>query len=219
MEKYFPGEKIRLTGNPIRKALLKITEDHLEAYAYYHLNPGKKTVLITGGSLGAKTLNNSVVSNIKIIASNPEIQWLWQCGSHYHDQLHNELKEILPKNVHLMKFIERMDFAYSVADIIISRAGAISISELCLIGKPAILVPSPNVAEDHQTKNAQALVSCKAALLVKDQESEKKLISTLLEVLNDENTCRMLSENIRKLAKPEATKSIVDELEKIASYG
>jgi UDP-N-acetylglucosamine--N-acetylmuramyl-(pentapeptide) pyrophosphoryl-undecaprenol N-acetylglucosamine transferase len=215
LEKFFPAKKIRLTGNPVRKEMVEIEGKRQEALDYYKLDPMKQTVLIIGGSLGARTLNRSLVAHLDTINANTELQFLWQSGKLYFDQLQAELKDTLPENVKLVQFIDRMDLAYAAADVIISRAGAISVSELCLIGKPVILVPSPNVAEDHQTKNAMALVDNNAALLVKDVDSEKVLIPMVLELVKDAKKRQELSVQILKLGKPNATSDIVNELEKI----
>jgi UDP-N-acetylglucosamine--N-acetylmuramyl-(pentapeptide) pyrophosphoryl-undecaprenol N-acetylglucosamine transferase len=215
MEKFFPPSKIRLTGNPIRKEMVQIEGKRAEALAHYHLSQHKQTILIIGGSLGARTLNVSVLAYLESIEKNEKVQFLWQCGKGYHEKLQNDLKDKLPANIHLVKFIDRMDFAYAAADVIISRAGAIAISELCLIGKPLILVPSPNVSEDHQTKNAMALVHENAAIMVTDANSEKMLIPEVLKLLNDKEKCEELSREIVKLGKPNATAEIVDELDNL----
>ncbi|MCE2711928.1 MAG: undecaprenyldiphospho-muramoylpentapeptide beta-N-acetylglucosaminyltransferase [Cryomorphaceae bacterium] len=215
MEKYFPSSKIRLTGNPVRREMVKIDGKRVEAQEYYKLDAEKQTVLIIGGSLGARTLNRSVTANMQAIADNKDVQFLWQSGKLYYEQLLSEWKDRLPENIRLVQFIDRMDLAYAAADVIISRAGAISVSELCLIGKPVILVPSPNVAEDHQTKNALALVQRNAALLVKDSDSERELISEVFELIENQERRKELSIQIVKLGKPEATEAIVNELEKI----
>jgi UDP-N-acetylglucosamine--N-acetylmuramyl-(pentapeptide) pyrophosphoryl-undecaprenol N-acetylglucosamine transferase len=215
LEKFFPAKKIRLTGNPVRKEMVEIEGKRQEALDYYKLDPSKQTVLIIGGSLGARTLNRSLVVHLDTIKTNSEVQFLWQSGKLYFDQLQAELIDTLPENVKLVQFIDRMDLAYAAADVIISRAGAISVSELCLIGKPVILVPSPNVAEDHQTKNAMALVDKNAALLVNDVDSEKVLIPMVFELVKDADKRQELSVQILKLGKPNATSDIVNELEKI----
>lgn len=215
LDRFFPAEKIVITGNPTRKEMVDIEGKRDDAFAYYGLDPAKKTILIIGGSLGARTLNESVLSHLEEIAEAP-VQLLWQCGKLYFDQIDRDLDR-LPVNVKMVQFIERMDLAYAMADVVISRAGAISVSELCLVSKPVILVPSPNVAEDHQTKNAMALVDKDAALLVKDVEAREKLIGEALRLLNNEQECRELADNIAKLGKPDATSHIVDELEKLVS--
>jgi len=168
VDKFFPADKLLLTGNPIRRASVEIAGKREEALAFYGLKPTQKTILVTGGSLGAKTLNNCVQASLAHL-ENLGIQVIWQCGSYYYEQLKQELT--LSEGVKLLPFLQRMDYAYAAADIIIARAGAGTISELCVVGKAAILVPSPNVAEDHQTKNALSLVHQQAALMVKDIEA------------------------------------------------
>lgn len=216
LERFFPKEKIVFTGNPTRKDMVDISGKEKEGYEFYKFDPSKKTILIIGGSLGARTLNDSVVNHLSELKESGA-QVLWQCGKLYHTQLLEQLKGQDLGNVHLVQFITRMDLAYAIADIVISRAGAISVSELCLVQKPAILVPSPNVAEDHQTKNAMALVEKDAALLVKDVDARETLISIALEVLNDPEKCKSLAENARQLGKPNATSEIVDVLENLLS--
>lgn len=214
MERFFPSEKIVLTGNPTREKMVDIKGKAEEAYSFFGLNPNKKTILIIGGSLGAKTLNESMKLGYEELDKNG-YQVLWQCGKIYHDNLCNEISDQLPESVKLMMFIQRMDLAYSCADIIISRAGAISVSELCIIGKPTVLVPSPNVAEDHQTKNAMALVNKNAAVLVKDVDAKESLIQETLSLLNDTDRINELRNNIQALATPNATAHIVDIIETI----
>jgi UDP-N-acetylglucosamine--N-acetylmuramyl-(pentapeptide) pyrophosphoryl-undecaprenol N-acetylglucosamine transferase len=209
MERYFPAEKIVMTGNPIRKNLLESIVDKTEANSHFSLDAEKPVVLIVGGSLGARTLNESVMANLELIR-NSEAQIVWQTGSYYFKEMQERLGPNGPSNLHPMEFVSRMDLAYAVADVVISRAGAGTISELCLLGKPSILVPSPNVAEDHQTKNALALVENQAALLIKDADSREHLIEETLSLLNDKNRMKSLSENIKKLSRPNAAKDIVD---------
>lgn len=215
LEKFFPKEKITLTGNPVRFEMVNITSKRDEAFAYYDLDPTKKTILVIGGSLGARTLNQSMQHHYDHLVEN-DIQVLWQCGKLYNSGLLEQLEGKESANIKMVQFIDRMDLAYALADVIISRAGAISVSELCLVKKPVILVPSPNVSEDHQTKNAMALVNKDAALLVKDSDAIETLIPTSISLLNDDALIQKLSEEISKLGKPNATESIVDELEKIA---
>lgn len=214
LDKFFPKDKIIETGNPVRFEMVQIDGKRDEAFQFYNLDSSKKTILIIGGSLGARTLNESVIPFISEL-QNQNIQLLWQCGSYYYDSLKEQIDEIDMHGINMLKFINRMDLAYALADVVISRAGAISVSELCLIQKPTILVPSPNVAEDHQTKNAMALVSKNAALLVKDSESKSKLIPTVIDLLDNENQQEELKVAISKLGKPNATSTIVDEIEKI----
>lgn len=214
MERYFPKEKIVFTGNPVRENLIQNLQKSKEAIKYFSLDINDKVILIVGGSLGARSINNSVLKNIDEIAKSG-VKVIWQTGAFYFIEIQNELKNRMPENLQIHKFISRMDLAYSVADLVISRAGAGTISELCLVAKPAVLIPSPNVSEDHQTKNAMALVEKDAALMVRDNEIDEKLFSTAFEVVNDLDKCENLSEKIRTLAKPEATKTIVDEAEKL----
>lgn len=215
LERFFPKEKIVLTGNPVRSEMVKIEGKREEAFTYYGLDPQKPTVLVIGGSLGARTLNQSMMNHYELLKEK-DVQVLWQSGKLYFEGLKEQLSGMETQGIKLVQFIDRMDLAYAMADVIISRAGAISVSELCLIGKPVILVPSPNVAEDHQTHNAMALVKKDAAILVKDVEAKDELIPQALDLLNDQEKRSKLSGEIVKLAKPQATEHIVDELEKIA---
>lgn len=214
LERFFPQDKIVITGNPTRKEMVSVEGKEAEGYEFYGFDPNKKTILIIGGSLGARTLNESVIHKLEELKSSG-VQVLWQCGKLYHERLAEELKDTDLGAVKMLQFITRMDLAYAVADVVISRAGAISVSELCLVRRPTILVPSPNVAEDHQTKNAMALVEKDAAMLVKDVDSKEVLVGEVLELINDEAKCTKLSENIAKLGKPNATGDIVDQLEKM----
>ena len=214
LERFFPKEKIVLTGNPTRRDMVLIDGKESEAYDFYGFHSSKDTVLIIGGSLGARTLNESVIAQLEQLKSSG-VQVLWQCGKLYYERLTEELKDVDLGTVKMVQFIDRMDLAYAMADVVISRAGAISVSELCLVKKPTILIPSPNVAEDHQTKNAMALVEKNAAILVKDVDAKEKMVSAVLELLKDESKCKELSRNIEYLGKPNATHSIVDELEKL----
>lgn len=213
MDKYFPKEKIMLTGNPVRQDLLEKIGSREEAIKHFGLDQNKKTILVIGGSLGARTINQSIISKIEEIEKS-DFQLLWQTGKYYFDDAKLEAGKAGYKNIKVTDFITRMDMAYAVADIIISRAGAGTISELCLVGKPVVLVPSPNVAEDHQTKNALSVVTKNAALLLK--ESELEMFQTMfLELINDAKLQQKLSENIKALALPNATKDIVSEIEKL----
>ncbi len=209
MENYFPKEKIVLTGNPVRQDILDLKGKKQEGLDYYGMDANKKTILIIGGSLGARTLNHSLRDAKDLLAANPKIQVLWQCGKIYFEEFKNCETANL-SNVKISMFIDRMDLAYSMADLIISRAGAISISELCLVAKPVVLVPSPNVAEDHQTKNAMALVEKGAAVLVEDKNAKKTLIQTAITTLNDNTLSHRLMENIKQLGKPNAADHIAD---------
>ncbi len=216
MEQFFPAEKVLLTGNPIRRESIAIVGKREEALTFFGLDPHKKTILVLGGSLGAKTLNESVLAYLNDLKGE-DVQLIWQCGSFYVDKLQEELAGKLPQNIKMLAFLQRMDYAYAVADLIISRAGAGTISELCVVGKPVILVPSPNVAEDHQTKNAMALVNKDAALLVKDSDAKKDLIPAALNLLKDAAHIAQLSENIKKLGKLDADVQIAEEVYKLVN--
>jgi UDP-N-acetylglucosamine--N-acetylmuramyl-(pentapeptide) pyrophosphoryl-undecaprenol N-acetylglucosamine transferase len=216
MEQFFPAEKVLLTGNPIRRESIAIEGKKMEALRFFELDADKKTILVLGGSLGAKTLNESVVAFLDDL-KDADVQVIWQCGSFYVDKLRSELLEKLPDNIKMMAFLQRMDYAYAAADVIISRAGAGTISELCVIGKPVILVPSPNVAEDHQTKNAMALVHKEAAILVKDSDAAKELVPKALSLLKDASSIVQLSENIKKLGKLNADVQIAEEVYKLVN--
>lgn len=209
MERYFPKDKIVLTGNPIRKNLAEGVIDKNEAYAYFKLDAAKPVVLIVGGSLGARTLNESVIASLELIRKSGA-QVIWQTGSYYYSEMISRLGSEKPENLFPMEFVSRMDYAYAVADVVISRAGAGTISELCLLAKPSILVPSPNVAEDHQTKNALALVDNHAAILIKDVDSKEQLFKQTFSLLADRDKLKTLSENMKKLGRPHAARDIVD---------
>jgi UDP-N-acetylglucosamine--N-acetylmuramyl-(pentapeptide) pyrophosphoryl-undecaprenol N-acetylglucosamine transferase len=209
MERYFPAEKIILTGNPIRKNLIDVIVNKEEAQNYFRLDGKKPVVLIVGGSLGARTLNESVMANLELIRTS-EAHIIWQTGGYYYKEMLERLGSNCPENLQPMEFVSRMDLAYAVADVVISRAGAGTISELCLLSKPSVLVPSPNVAEDHQTKNAMALVENQAALLIKDADSKRDLLTETFKLLDDKPRLKSLSENIQKLGRPNAAKDIVD---------
>lgn len=210
MNKFFPLKKIIVTGNPVRQDLLDIDSKKSEAIAYFNLNPNKKTVLILGGSLGAKRINELIDSSISYFLTF-DLQVIWQSGSYYVEKYQNKGNE----NVQVHAFINRMDLAYAAADFIISRAGALSVSELCLVGKPVIFIPSPNVTEDHQTKNALAISDQNAALLLRESELDEKFETEFSKLFNSEEKQRTLSENIIKLGKPNATKDIVAEIKKL----
>ncbi len=215
MEKFFPADKIIKTGNPIRRESVSIGGKHMQALELYKLSAFKKTILVLGGSLGARTLNNSIQAGLdKIIAA--DVQLIWQTGKFYYKGIIEKLGEDYHPDIRIVEFLSRMDLAYAAADIIISRAGAGTIAELCVIKKPVILVPSPNVAEDHQTKNALALVQEHAAAFIADRDAEEKLVDKALELLNDNDTQRKLSENIGKLALPDADEVIAKEVIKLS---
>ena len=210
LERFFPKDKIVLTGNPVRQDLIDISSKRQEAIAFYNLDPNKKTLLVLGGSLGARRVNQLIEKELKNILSQ-DIQIIWQCGKLYFE----DYKKYNLPNVKVVDFIERMDFVYAAADVIISRAGASSVSELCIVGKPVIFIPSPNVAEDHQTKNAQAIVDAKGAILLKESELESQFSIVFEALLKDTGKQNQLSDNIKKLARPNATKAIVEEIKKL----
>ena len=216
MERFFPAEKIMLTGNPVRQALLDSTITREEALKSFGLAADKKTVLLVGGSLGARTINESVLQHLTDIASSG-LQFIWQTGKYYSQQIHEELQQKgCPANLIVTDFISDMAAAYKAADLVISRAGASSISEFCLIGKPVILVPSPNVAEDHQTKNAMALSTRDAALFVKDSEAREELIPLAIKTVNDDAKLKSLSANVLKMALPNSAEIIAKEVIKLS---
>ncbi|MBF7091899.1 undecaprenyldiphospho-muramoylpentapeptide beta-N-acetylglucosaminyltransferase [Flavobacterium sp. ALJ2] len=210
LERFFPVEKIVLTGNPVRQDLIDIDSKRNEAIAFYNLDANKKTLLVLGGSLGARRVNQLIEKELPNMLSK-DVQVIWQCGKLYFE----DYKKYNQPNVKVVDFIERMDFVYAAADIIISRAGASSVSELCIVGKPVIFIPSPNVAEDHQTKNAQAIVDQKGAVLLKESELNSEFSIVFEALLKDEGKQKQLSENIKRLARPGATKAIVAEIIKL----
>ncbi len=217
MEKFFPPQKLVFTGNPVRREIIEAAAAGLdsrrkEAMAAFGLSPDKKTLLVVGGSLGARTLNNTLIESIGKLAQH-HIQLLWQCGQIYYEEMSERLNVVLnTEDVRLMAFVKRMDLAYAAADVVISRAGALAISELSLVKKPVIFVPSPNVAEDHQRKNAEALVNQQAAWMVTDKESPSTLIDTAIELLHDNSQQVRLQENIARLARPDAARHIAQEV-------
>ena len=215
LERFFPKEKIIFTGNPVRKDLLNAANERAEGIAFYGLDANKKTVLITGGSLGAGSINKAMVRWLEKIAGWKNVQVIWQCGSYYHKELEEQLKGRMPENVKFMPFLKRMDLAYACADLVVARAGAGTISELCLLGKAVVLVPSPNVAEDHQTKNAMALVNKQAAVMVKDSEVVERLGEVMEHLLQDDGERKSLSEHILTLAMKDSDEVIAREILKI----
>ena len=212
MEKFFPRDKIVVTGNPVRTEIAD--GNRAEALQYFGLNPARKTLLVVGGSLGARTLNQATAAALSLLRA-AGIQLLWQTGKLYFSEARQHTEAHQADNLHALEFIQRMDLAYAAADVVISRAGALSVSELCLTGKACILVPSPNVAEDHQTKNALALVSKGAAVLITDEHAPARLYDEALRLLADPERQQQLSTRVRELARPNATTTIVDELLKL----
>ncbi|MDL2251713.1 undecaprenyldiphospho-muramoylpentapeptide beta-N-acetylglucosaminyltransferase [Odoribacter sp. OttesenSCG-928-J03] len=215
MERFFEASKIIFTGNPVRKDLLDAKNKRTEGLEYYGLESGKLTVLVTAGSLGAGTLNRMIKEGLDTIGKWNHIQVLWQCGSYYYDSLSKELEGRLPSNVKLTAFLKRMDLAYAGADVVVARAGAGTISELCLLEKAVVLIPSPNVAEDHQTSNAMALVNKGAAIMLKDSEAVEKFIPTLSDLIADEKKREGLSASIANLAVKDSDTKIAEEILKI----
>jgi UDP-N-acetylglucosamine--N-acetylmuramyl-(pentapeptide) pyrophosphoryl-undecaprenol N-acetylglucosamine transferase len=214
MEKYFPKEKIIITGNPVRKDILVIAEKRERAFNTFGFDPNTKTILILGGSLGSRTINESILAGVGKL-NDAKVQVIWQTGKFYFNECKAELSKHDARGIHVYDFLREMDLAYAAADVVISRSGALAVSELCIAGKPCILVPSPNVAEDHQTKNAMALVDKQAAQFVSDKDARATLVDEALRLLFDDQRSATLRTNIAKLAKPNATREIVNEIEKL----
>ncbi len=215
MEKYFPASKIIKTGNPVRQNFDNLDNYHKEALVFFRLNQEKPVILVLGGSLGAGTINRSISENIGKVATSG-CQWLWQTGKNYFEEMSGTVARAGAKNISVHPFINRMDYAFAAADIIVSRAGAGTISELCLVGKPVILVPSPNVAEDHQTRNALALTYKNAAVMIKDTEAVRILVDEAIKLISNEQEKKSLSANISKMADRDADARIADEILKLA---
>jgi UDP-N-acetylglucosamine--N-acetylmuramyl-(pentapeptide) pyrophosphoryl-undecaprenol N-acetylglucosamine transferase len=215
MDRYFPKEKIQFTGNPVRADLKDTKASKEEALEYFGLEKGKKTLLVFGGSLGARTINEAMAAAAEMLKEHNEIQVLWQAGKLYIDEF-STCETAQLRNVQIRPFIDRMDLAYKMADLVACRAGALTISELCLVGKPAILIPFPNAAGDHQTKNAMALVEKGAAFLVTDHQAKEVFKSLVLNTIEDEGKLSQLAINIKALAKPEAAETIAEEVMKLA---
>ena len=213
MDRFFPHEKIKLTGNPVRKNLLDMRSNHKEALKAMNLDENKKCVLIVGGSLGARSINEGVMANIELIRANSDVQFVWQTGKLYFEEMKKRVSEAgKPENLVVTDFVSNMADALSAADLVVSRAGAGSISEFALLGKAVILVPSPNVSEDHQTKNAMALVNKGAAIYVADSKVKEELITKALETVNNASVIASLEQNIEKMGKPNAASEIADEV-------
>jgi UDP-N-acetylglucosamine--N-acetylmuramyl-(pentapeptide) pyrophosphoryl-undecaprenol N-acetylglucosamine transferase len=214
MERFFSKDKIVYTGNPVRKDILEYKSKKQEGLQFFGLNENVNTIFIMGGSLGARTVNKSVIANLDMLVE-AGVQVIWQTGKFYYKECLEVVSKINSDKIKVLEFINDMNLAYAVADIVISRAGALSISELCLVQKPVILVPSPNVAEDHQTKNAMALVEVNAAQLIKDDQAERVLVPAVLKLLQNKEKQEIYSENITKLGKPNAAKEIASEVLKL----
>lgn len=215
MDAFFPADKILKTGNPVRKDVVDIYNKHFHGSELLKLDPLKKIILVTGGSLGAGTLNKSIEKHLQEFIDQ-DVQLIWQTGKYYYKGIIERIGQNFHPNIRVLEFLNQMDLAYAAADVIISRAGAGTIAELCLIKKPVILVPSPNVAEDHQTKNALALVKRDAAILINDRSAEDTLVKEALDLLNDKARCEKLAANIGKMALPEADDLIANEVFKLA---
>ncbi len=211
LERFFPEEKMILTGNPVRQDLIDIDSKREEAIQFFKLDTNKKTLLVLGGSLGARRINQLIAKEVVDIKAQ-DIQVIWQCGKLYFEEYKHFNEN---SNIQVFAFIDRMDLVYAAADLVISRAGASSVSELCIVGKPVIFIPSPNVAEDHQTKNAQSVVDKKGAILIRERELDTEFSSVFSNLISDAKLQKELSENIRKLAKVNATKEIVDQIIKL----
>ncbi len=209
---YFPEIPVHITGNPVRKDLIDMEDKRQKGYEHFHLDKDRKTLLIVGGSLGAKTINNSVIKYLKTIMQNKKIQVLWQTGKYYINEIKQQVDNMMPGNIHVMEFINKMDMAYAVADVVISRAGAIAISEISMAGIPAVFVPSPNVVADHQTKNAEALVKNNAAILIKDEQAEEHLLPKALELLENDEQQNTLTQNIMKMAVNNSAENIANNI-------
>lgn len=227
MDRFFPQEKIILTGNPVRQTLVTEQVNREDAAKHFGLDPNRKTVLIIGGSLGARTLNETMIANLNMIQAHPEVQFIWQVGKIYIDQVKEALRAYSGElvcnshiatmpNLYVNDFIKHMEYAYGIADLVVSRAGAGSISEFCLLGKPVILVPSPNVAEDHQTQNALALVRRDAALYVKDAEAKEQLVELAIKTVKDNDKLQALNRNILEMALPDSAEIIAKEVLRLA---
>ena len=213
MERFFPHEKIKLTGNPVRKSLIDMRSNRSEALRGMGIEEGKKCVLIVGGSLGARSINESIVAQLELIKANSDIQFVWQTGKLYFEEMKQRVAVAgKPENLTITDFVSNMADALSAANLVVSRAGAGSISEFALLGKAVILVPSPNVSEDHQTKNAMALVNKEAAIYVADAEAHKQLIKTAIKTVNDEKKIASLEENIEKMGRPNAAEDIAADV-------
>lgn len=217
MERFFPHEKIKLTGNPVRKSLIEMRSNRNEAMGRMGLDADKKCVLIVGGSLGARSINESIMAQIELIRKNGDIQFVWQTGKLYFEEMKKRVAEAgAPGNLIVTDFVTNMADALSAANLVVSRAGAGSISEFALIGKAVILVPSPNVSEDHQTKNAMALVDKNAAIYVADNMAKDELVAKAIETVNDDALLRSLEENIEKMGRPNAAEEIANEVMMLA---
>ncbi len=217
MEKFFPGNKIVKTGNPVREEVVKTDGKKYEAINYFGLDDNIKTILVVGGSQGARSINLSIKSGLEKI-KNSGCQLIWQTGKLFYEEAHNIVENLNCSRIKVFDFINRMDLAYSIADLVVTRAGASTVSELCIVGKPSILVPLPTAAEDHQTKNCMALVQKNAGILVRDNEAMNMLVDKALEIIDDTDKLTSLSNNISQLALPDSAKIIAKEVLQLAKY-
>lgn len=215
MERYFPPEKLLITGNPVREAIQKSDAQREAGIQHFGLDLHKKTILMFGGSLGARAMNIAMARQLQLLEHHPDVQLIWQVGKLYWDQ-YRESSMGQSAQVKVLPFIDRMDLAYAAADVVVGRAGALTISELCLVGKPVVLIPSPNVAEDHQTKNAQALVDKDAAIMLPDSQAEQGILKIPLELLQNPDRAKELGDNILKLARPHAAENIAQAVMDLA---
>lgn len=217
MEKFFPKEKIMLTGNPVRQDIKDVSHLREEGQKFFGLNSAQKTLLVIGGSLGAKGINEGIGEGLQVLADN-NIQLIWQTGKVYFEKAKQQASPFQSKNIKAVDFISRMDLAYAIADAVVSRAGAGAVSELCIVKKASILVPLPTAAEDHQTQNAMALVNKKAAILVKDTECKEKLVKEAVALINNESLKKELENNMAPLAYHNSANVIAKEVLKLAKY-
>ena len=214
MEQFFPKNKLIMTGNPVREDMVVTEGKKNDAANYFKLDAQKQTIVVVGGSQGARSINHSMKANLKVLADSG-IQVVWQCGKLFYEEASKAVNELNSSTIRVYDFITRMDYAYALADVIISRAGASTVSELCIVAKPAILVPLPTAAEDHQTRNCQALVDKRAAILIKDHDTMSKLVNVALELINDEKRKKELSENISKMAIRNSAGIIAEQVLKL----
>jgi len=214
MDKYFNPDKLILTGNPVRSDIKQIDNKKTEAANFFNLDENRKTILVIGGSQGARSINQALLSNLLLIKEN-DLQLIWQTGKHFIQQANEAVQKLDYTNIKVFEFISRMDYAYAMADVVISRAGASTVSELCIVGKPAIMIPLPTAAEDHQTKNCEAMVKKNAAILIKDENANQQMVQQALDLIHDETRCKTFSKNLLTLAKPNAAEEIALEVLKL----
>lgn len=217
MDKFFPADKIVLTGNPVRENILDIQNKRQDAAQFFGIDPNKKTILVVGGSQGARSINQAIVNDLQKIAD-AGVQLIWQTGKNFLPIATQGVEKVASKSIKAFDFITKMDLAYAIADLVVSRAGASTVSELCIVGKPAVMVPLPTAAEDHQTKNIQSLVNKNAAVMVKDSNARTQLVNTALALVKNESELNILKENISKLALPNSAEVIASEVIKLSGF-